>query len=228
MSRELIESIVSNNMLEANDMVEAKLAEIRERKLHEMKRMFAAKMEEGVGGLTLAQVQARKELGWKRASEVLPDPREARSGTTTFHSKPKKVKKKLKEDIDPEQVKAEKERLKKAGKAYPQYGSGTSDEGPSTPRDASSMGRKKPEDKSWSDLASKLDRKQKQGPRRDAFLKSRKYTGWKFRQNVANAKRKVADAASYVKKDILSGGPIKRAAKSPVMQDLKDIGFRNL
>ena len=90
------------------------------------------------------------------------------------------------------------------------------------------MGRKKPEDKSWSDLASKLDRKQKQGPRRDAFLKSRKYTGWKFRQNVANAKRKVADAASYVKKDILSGGPIKRAAKSPVMQDLKDIGFRNL
>ena len=117
MSRELIESIVSNNMLEANDMVEAKLAEIRERKLHEMKRMFAAKMEEGVGGLTLAQVQARKELGWKRASEVLPDPREARSGTTTFHSKPKKVKKKLKEDIDPEQVKAEKERLKKAGKA---------------------------------------------------------------------------------------------------------------
>ena len=42
MSRQLVESILSNNMLEANDMVEAKLAEIRDCKVYEMKRMFAA------------------------------------------------------------------------------------------------------------------------------------------------------------------------------------------
>ena len=47
MSRQLVESILSNNMLEANDMVEAKLAEIREKKLYEMKRMFAAESDYG-------------------------------------------------------------------------------------------------------------------------------------------------------------------------------------
>lgn len=61
-------------MLEANDMVEAKLAEIRERKIYEMKRMFAAKMHEGVGGLTKAEVEARKKAGYKKASDVLGDP----------------------------------------------------------------------------------------------------------------------------------------------------------
>ena len=58
-------------MLEANDMVEAKLAEIRERKLHEMKRMFAAKMHEGVGGLTKAEVEARKKAGIKEHPKFL-------------------------------------------------------------------------------------------------------------------------------------------------------------
>ena len=62
-------------MLEANDMVEAKLAEIRERKIYEMKRMFAAKMHEGVGGLTNAEIEARKKAGYKKASDVLGDPR---------------------------------------------------------------------------------------------------------------------------------------------------------
>ena len=79
MSRELVESIISNNMLEANDMVEAKLAEIREKKIYEMKRMFAAKMYEGVGGLTKAEIEARKKAGYRKASEVLGDPRK---GTT--------------------------------------------------------------------------------------------------------------------------------------------------
>ncbi len=62
-------------MLEANDILEAKLAEIREKKMYEMKRMFAAKMYEGVGGLTKAEVEARIKAGYRKASDVLGDPR---------------------------------------------------------------------------------------------------------------------------------------------------------
>ena len=78
MSKQLVESILSNNMLEANDMVEAKLAEIRERKLYEMKRMFTARLDEVMGGRTIAQ--AKKEMRARgqtprRASDVYQDPR---------------------------------------------------------------------------------------------------------------------------------------------------------
>ena len=59
-------------MLEANDMIEAKLAEIRERKLHEMKRMFAAKMYEAMGSQSYDQMKADLASGKKRrASDVL-------------------------------------------------------------------------------------------------------------------------------------------------------------
>ena len=69
MSRQLIESIVSNNMLEANVMVEAKLAEIRERKMYEMKRMYAARMDEIFGALPKADIEARRKAGYKKASD---------------------------------------------------------------------------------------------------------------------------------------------------------------
>ena len=98
MSRQLIESIVSNNMLEANDMVEAKLAEIRERKMYEMKRMFAANMHEVVGGLTKAEIEARRKAGYKRASEVLGDPRDKE--TKRMNPSAKLVKKKVVEAVD--------------------------------------------------------------------------------------------------------------------------------
>lgn len=49
MSRELIESITAGNLLDANDILEAKLAQIRERKLHEMKRMYSAQLDEVLG-----------------------------------------------------------------------------------------------------------------------------------------------------------------------------------
>lgn len=85
-------------MLEANDMVEAKLAEIRERKIYEMKRMFAAKMHEGVGGLTKAEVEARKKAGYKKASDVLGDPRKEMTPIAGHHFK--KVKKKVVEAVE--------------------------------------------------------------------------------------------------------------------------------
>ena len=66
MSRELVESIISNNMLEANDMVEAKLAEIREKKIYEMKRMFAAKMDEVFGSKSVKQL---RDMGYVKASD---------------------------------------------------------------------------------------------------------------------------------------------------------------
>lgn len=52
-------------MLEANDMVEAKLAEIREKKLYEMKRMFAAESESGpygTGGTTKSLASGKYRL----------------------------------------------------------------------------------------------------------------------------------------------------------------------
>lgn len=66
MSKHIVESIVSGNMLDASDMLEAKLEEIRDRKLYEMKRMYAA---EAFGGYSLAQIKADLASGKKvRAS----------------------------------------------------------------------------------------------------------------------------------------------------------------
>lgn len=68
MSKQLIESILSGNMLEANDMVEAKMAEIREKKMYEMKRMYASSMSEALGGLSMKEIEARKKAGYVKAS----------------------------------------------------------------------------------------------------------------------------------------------------------------
>lgn len=84
-------------MLEANDMVEAKLAEIRERKMYEMKRMFAAKMHEGVGGLTKVEIEARKKAGYKKASDVLGDPRD-KNKSDRLNPGAKIIKKKVSEE----------------------------------------------------------------------------------------------------------------------------------
>jgi hypothetical protein len=102
MSRQLIESIVSNNMLEANDMVEAKMAEIRERKMYEMKRMYAANMNETFGALTKADIEARKKAGYKKASEVLGDPREKERNSPRINPGAKILKKKVSEAVDVE------------------------------------------------------------------------------------------------------------------------------
>lgn len=72
MSKHLVESIVSNDLLQANDIFEAKLNEIRARKLYELKRMYQA---EAFGGLTKAEIDARKKAGYKKAADVLTDPR---------------------------------------------------------------------------------------------------------------------------------------------------------
>ncbi len=75
MSKHLIESIISDDLLQANDIFEAKLNEIRARKMYEMKRMYQS---EAFGGLTKDEIEARKKAGYKKAADVLGDPREGR------------------------------------------------------------------------------------------------------------------------------------------------------
>ncbi len=99
MSRQIIESIVAGDMIEANDMVEATLAQIRERKLYEMKRMFAAKMDEVFGGLSPEEIAQRKKAGYRKASDVLGDPAKEKMKAIPGH-KFKKVKKKVAEAVD--------------------------------------------------------------------------------------------------------------------------------
>ena len=89
-------------MLEANDMVEAKLAEIRERKMYEMKRMYAARMDEIFGALTKADIEARRKSGYKKASEILGDPREKERKSPRINPGAKILKKKVSEAVDVE------------------------------------------------------------------------------------------------------------------------------
>jgi hypothetical protein len=106
MSREIIESIVAGDMIEANDMVEATLAQIRERKLYEMKRMFAAKMDEVFGGLSPEQIAQRKKAGYKKAADVLGDPWEKRKKKFAIPLPDMKKEKKIKEALDEDFAKA--------------------------------------------------------------------------------------------------------------------------
>ena len=89
-------------MLEANDMVEAKMAEIRERKMYEMKRMYAANMTEIFGALTKADIKARREAGYKKASEVLGDPREKERKSPRINPGAKILKKIVSEAVEVE------------------------------------------------------------------------------------------------------------------------------
>lgn len=109
---ELVYHILNENYVKASNVFEDRLNSILEQKLVEMKKCIQA---EGVGGLTAAQIQARKELGWKKAADVLGDPRdEPLPSITPKHKPPVKKRKKLKEDISRSDVEAEKEKLKKS------------------------------------------------------------------------------------------------------------------
>lgn len=73
MSIDLINSIVNGDYVSANELFESRLANIREKKLYERKRMIAA---EAFGGLTKAEIEDRKKRGFVPASTVLRDPRD--------------------------------------------------------------------------------------------------------------------------------------------------------
>lgn len=117
----LLEHILDGDFISANELFEERMVELQEQKLCESKKALQAEV---FGGLTLAQIQARKELGWKKASDVLEDPRSKKiKGLTKFAAVKKKPAKKktVKEDISKSEVEAEKQKLVAAGKAHPSY-----------------------------------------------------------------------------------------------------------
>ena len=199
-------------MLEANDMVEAKLAEIRERKMYEMKRMYAARMDEIFGALTKADIEARRKAGYKKASEVLGDPREKERKSKRLNPNAKILKHKVSEE------------------ALDEAGLGDAAK-------AAHALKKDPQKAAQFRLAMKLKRvtlgsKQKSEPKTNSTSDD-PYEGkgnaphTMLKRGIHNIKKKIADH----KPEAPGSGVIKaakRVADAPVWKDLQDIGFRNI
>lgn len=97
MSIELVEAIINGDLVNAQDIFEQRLNDIREGKLYEEKRRLAA-LDEIFGGMTKKDVEDRRERGYKRASEVLGDP--TRKLKPLVKLKPVKKKKVTEETLD--------------------------------------------------------------------------------------------------------------------------------
>lgn len=70
MSKDLIESIIDDNLVAAKDIFTERMNHILECKLYEEKRRIAAILSEIMGGkLSAADIQARKEAGYMKASD---------------------------------------------------------------------------------------------------------------------------------------------------------------
>lgn len=76
MSIDLINSVVNGDYVSANRLFEERLANIQEKKLYELKRMIQA---EAFGGMTKAEIEAKKKAGYRKAADVLYDPRSKES-----------------------------------------------------------------------------------------------------------------------------------------------------
>ena len=90
----LIESILSEDFVSASELFESRMEQIAEQKLLEAKKQIQA---EAVGGLTKAEIEARKKAGYKKASDVLGDPRE-KNKSDKLNPGAKIVKKKVSEE----------------------------------------------------------------------------------------------------------------------------------
>lgn len=71
----LIESILIGELHDASDIFESKMEEIKAKKLFEAKRQVAAKMNEIFGGMTKDEIQKRKDMGYRKAADVLGEPK---------------------------------------------------------------------------------------------------------------------------------------------------------
>lgn len=99
--RELVESILTGNNVEAHRLFEARLNDIREKKLYEAKRNLAAQMNEVLDGKTRAQ--AEKEIRARgmiprKASDVYGDPRDIKLSSGLRDDEPKKSRRKAAPD----------------------------------------------------------------------------------------------------------------------------------
>lgn len=97
MSKELVESILDKDFVLAESHFNDILNNIMEKKLYEKKRMVAAQMDEALGGMTRAEIEAKKKAGYKKASDVLQDPRDIKIKPLV---KVKKDKKKVSEAVE--------------------------------------------------------------------------------------------------------------------------------
>jgi hypothetical protein len=214
MSRELIESIISNNMLEANDMVEAKMAEIRERKMYEMKRMYAARMDEIFGALTKADIEARRKAGYVEAHKKLSDPRDKARKSPKVNPDAKIIKHKVSEEALDEAGLGDAAKAAHALKKDPQKAAQF--RAAMKLRRIGLIPKQEPKDRPKSNSTSD-DPYEGKGNAPHTMLK----------RGIHNIKKKIADH----KPEAPGSGVIKaakRVADAPVWKDLQDIGFRNI
>lgn len=72
----LVEKILKNELVSATEIFEERMATIAEKKLYEAKRSIAANIDEALGGMTRAEIEAKKKAGYRKAADVLSDPRD--------------------------------------------------------------------------------------------------------------------------------------------------------
>jgi hypothetical protein len=243
MSRELIESIISNNMLEANDMVEAKLAEIRERKIYEMKRMFAAKMDEALGSMSKAEIQLRRDAGYVRASA---SKEKGGLGPSEYDKAQEKIKARREKAAKAKKHKVAEEALDEMRAPGEVPGS------PQRQQDAAKL-RKLRQDLADAGQDRRLINKPYLAKRKSQMATPTNQPSWKSKiaDRLGKEKKRWTDrldklSARHLSRHDVEGGKStwersaggkvasvathvgKKLASAPVTQDIKDIGFRNL
>lgn len=205
MSIDLINSVIDGDYVSANRLFEERLSDIQEKKLYEVKRMFAAELNEVLGGKTRAQAEKdirARGMTPRRASDVYPDPRNIQIGKSK--SKPKSTVtgadelganlQKLRKQWKSASFRERKTALKKLPSLIKQYAGVSDSEKPEKPStkpaavaapsvsDAGAERNKKAErnrqswDKLKSSLAAKMDRKSAMEKKRKEFMKSRPLT----------------------------------------------------
>jgi len=83
----LLESILNGDYVSANEIFEQKMVELQEQKLVEAKKQIQAEMF----GMSRAEIEAKKKAGYRKAADVLGDPRDIKIKPLV---KTKKIKKK--------------------------------------------------------------------------------------------------------------------------------------
>ena len=209
-------------MLEANDMVEAKMAEIRERKMYEMKRMYAS---EAFGGLTKQEIEDRKKAGYKKASEILGDPREKERKSPRINPGAKILKKKVSEGVVDDVTRAVKRGVKRTKTRI-----NVMSHVPGAMKDIAAQGAKEAGKSAYHAALKGIS---------DPLDTAAKVTTGAVKGTVKGVKKGLgAVAKSRLGQKIAAhepeapGSKVLRAAKrfadSPITQDVKSIAFRNL
>ena len=99
--KDLIDQILSENYVAAQNSFESRIHDIMEAKLHEMKKDMQAEV---FGGLSKDEIEARKKAGYRKAADVLGDPDETRRKSLSpakqrmMGAEAEKKKKKIAED----------------------------------------------------------------------------------------------------------------------------------